>query len=174
MNEFYKCIGNFDLELVRNFYHSIEKKIEWLSETGRSKQSSLQYAEQELEYLSGTGKSKFMFSDTRNKILSEIYKNTICQDLIEKYALVRTRWMWLEKHSCYSLHSDSMPRIHFPLYTHPACYFLFPEQPLVHLEVGKVYIVNTVKKHTFINCSEVPRLHLVGSILTNYDTFYTQ
>ena len=77
--------------------------------------------------------------------------------------------MWVNPMSCYSLHKDSTPRIHIPLITNPSCYFIFkenntPEGIIQHLPVGSVYWTNTTVSHTFINCSELPRLHLVGVV----------
>lgn len=164
--EVLKELESIDSDELLSFYSSIENSIKWHVVEGKSRQSSLQFDTNGIEYLAGCGKTNgndFAF----NKI-SEIYKNTVLENLITNFKLVRTRWMWIEPYSCYSMHHDVYPRIHIPLITNSSCYFLFPtnKDTLIHLSTGKIYWLNTLLKHTFINCSDKPRLHLVGSILS--------
>jgi hypothetical protein len=97
--------------------------------------------------------------------LNPYFKDTIFEKLIVDYKLYRTRLMWVNKMSCYSIHKDSTPRIHIPLVTNPECYFVFKDDAsFIHMETGHVYWADTRKNHTFINCSEMERLHLVGVV----------
>lgn len=85
----------------------------------------------------------------------------------------RWRLMQLGPRQNYSIHSDSTgnhkqnKRLHIPLITNPGCYMMFigddvtrPE--LHHLEVGKVYEVNTTGLHSALNFGTENRIHLVG------------
>lgn len=83
------------------------------------------------------------------------------------YRIVRTRLMYMNPKSCYSIHSDPYPRIHLPIVTNRHCLMIFPEDNSIEYMPadGTSYYVDTTKKHTFINCSEVPRIHLVGVVL---------
>lgn len=86
---------------------------------------------------------------------------------LSEYRIVRTRLMYMNPRSCYSIHSDPYPRIHLPVITNPQCLMIFPEKNSIeHMPAdGTSYYVDTTKKHTFINCSEAPRIHLVGVVL---------
>ena len=72
--------------------------------------------------------------------------------------------MWIGPYACYSIHKDDTPRIHVPIITNPECYFVFKQGLLSHLPAGSVYWVDTTKFHTFMNCSDTPRLHIVGIV----------
>ena len=72
--------------------------------------------------------------------------------------------MWLSPMTCYSIHKDSTPRIHIPMITNPECYFVFKAGIIQHMPAGAVYWTNTVNLHTFMNCSDKPRLHLIGVV----------
>jgi hypothetical protein len=81
--------------------------------------------------------------------------------------IVRLRLMYMNPRSCYSIHSDPYPRIHLPVTTNAQCLMIWPELNVIqHMPAdGSSFRVDTTKKHTFINCSEVPRIHLVGVLL---------
>ena len=72
--------------------------------------------------------------------------------------------MWVGPYACYSMHRDSTPRVHIPLITNSECYFVFKHGIIKHLESGQVHYTNTTIKHTFMNCSDQYRLHLVGAV----------
>ena len=82
------------------------------------------------------------------------------------YKIVRTRLLLVQPRTCYSIHSDPYPRVHLPVITNPQCLMCFPEHGIMkYLPAdGTSYWVDTTKKHTFINCSEESRVHLVGVI----------
>jgi hypothetical protein len=90
-----------------------------------------------------------------------------CLQSLAEYRIVRTRLMLVNPRTCYSIHSDPYPRIHIPVITNNQCLFCFPESgAMEYLPAdGTSYYVDTTKKHTFINCSTVPRVHLVGVVL---------
>jgi hypothetical protein len=76
----------------------------------------------------------------------------------------RARLMLVKPRTCYSIHKDPLPRIHIPLITDPGCLMYFPEKKILeHLPAdGFSYWINTREPHSFINCSEIERIHLVA------------
>lgn len=99
------------------------------------------------------------------KFLNQIFKNTVIENIVCDLKLFRTRVMIKNQKTCYSFHQDATWRVHIPIITDPQCVFYFPEHgQRFHLEVGKVYNVNTKEIHTFINASERQRVHMVGCI----------
>jgi hypothetical protein len=147
-------------EILKN-YNLLEEKIIW-TDYSQGRQTGLQYRLGEDSWTSSVGKSQG--AELEYTKLNPFFKDTIFENIIEKYNLKRTRLMWVNQKSCYSLHSDETPRIHIPLITNPECYFLFKPGILHHLTAGSVWWVNTKRHHTFLNCSELSRLHLVGIV----------
>lgn len=97
--------------------------------------------------------------------IHETFINTTFENIINDFQLFRTRIMIMKGKSCYSFHSDSTWRLHIPIMTTKDCVFYFPNhKEQYHLELGKVYLVNTRETHTFINASTKDRWHLVGCI----------
>ena len=102
------------------------------------------------------------------KYLNPNFKNTIIENIVCDLKLFRTRVMIKNQKTCYSFHRDSTWRVHIPISTDPQCVFYFPDHgKCFHLEVGKVYKVNTTEIHTFINASKMKRGHMVGCIHTD-------
>jgi hypothetical protein len=143
------------------WYESANKQVNVL-DTHLKRQTSLQYRETEDPWISAVGKLRIAESLFSN--LNPYFKNTIFETIINKYKLVRSRFMWVPSYSCYSMHHDPAPRIHIPLITNPDCYFVFKKGIVEHLPCGKVYEVDTTQDHTFTNCSPLPRLHLMGVV----------
>jgi hypothetical protein len=160
-------IGTVDIEKILEQYYSIQEQIQWTDMPPKYKQAGLQYAEHtDNLWVGGTGKLMGLAnSEQQYTNLNPILQGTIFEDIINEYKLVRTRFMWLNSRSCYSMHRDMTPRIHIPLITNPACYFVLkPESGgiIEHLPAGKVYWIDTRTHHTFMNCSTESRLHLIG------------
>jgi len=109
-----------------------------------------------------------LYSGASEKDFSQIHKkfsNTLFENLIDDFKLYRSRIMIMEGKTCYSFHADSTWRLHVPIVTNKDCIFYFPEyKEQYHLELGKVYLINTTEKHTFLNGSTNSRIHLVGCI----------
>jgi hypothetical protein len=161
----YSVISPFDHLNMLSAYSQLENKIQWLTDLGKGKQVGIQYAESEDPFLSAVGKKQKDRLETEYCLTNPIFQNTIFEDIINKYSLYRSRLMWVDRKTCYSIHQDSSLRLHIPLITNPDCMFIFPDKPqLTHLPVGNIYIVNTLKKHSFCNFSDSPRLHFMGCI----------
>ena len=158
-----KILDQIEATKVLEAYKSLEDRIVW-TEYGHNRQTSLQYKLGEDPWSSSVGKSKG--HELNYSELNPFFKGTLFESIINKYSLKRTRLMWLGPHSCYSMHRDYTLRIHVPIITNPNCYFVFQSGEVSHLPIGNVYHVTTTKLHTFINCSDQPRLHLVGIPIT--------
>jgi len=142
-------------------YFKVEKDIVW-TDWGNKKQAGLQFRDLEDPWASSVGTSKG--NELAYTNLNPFFKDTVFEEVINKYKLKRTRLMWTSPMTCYSMHQDSTPRIHIPMITNPECYFVFKAGIIQHMPVGSVYWTNTVNSHTFMNCSDKPRLHLIGVV----------
>jgi hypothetical protein len=149
------------LEIISS-YMKIEKGIQWTEYGHKGKQAGLQYKDGDDVWSSAVGKSKG--NEFGINLLNPFFKDSIFESIIAEYNLKRTRLMWSGPFSCYSMHKDTSPRVHIPLFTNKDCYFLFNDRPPSHMPEGFVYWVDTRKFHTFVNCSEKSRLHLVGIV----------
>jgi len=153
-------LNDIDVTELLDFYNQIEQTILWTEYGHKGRQTSLQFKEGEDPWISGLGKRE---SDELAYFnLNPFYKNTPFEKIINEYGLLRTRLMWMYPYACYSMHQDYTPRLHIPLVTNLDCYFIFKPATIVHLEIGKIYRAETRIPHTFINCSDSPRLHLIG------------
>jgi hypothetical protein len=156
-----KTLDTIDGNLILNEYNRLEKDIVWL-EAGNKKQSGLQYMIGEDMWIGATGKQNF--NEKGYTELNPLYYGTIFEEIINKYKLIRTRFMWVSPHTCYSMHQDSSPRIHIPIITNTECYFVFKKGIIQHMPVGSAYYTDTRHFHTFMNCSSENRLHLIGAV----------
>ena len=85
--------------------------------------------------------------------------------LLEKYNMTTSRIMRLAPRECYSWHTDTSPRIHFPLITNNNCLFIL-EDSVYTMPVGNAYYVDTRKTHTALNGNkrDFIRYHIVGMV----------
>jgi hypothetical protein len=155
-----KTLEPIDTESLLESYQKLEPKIQWTNFDHKGRQAGLQYKEGEDFWSSSVGKSQGYELTYSN--LNPFFKNTEFEKIIDKYNLKKTRLMWVGPYACYSMHRDETPRIHVPLITNTDCYFVFLNGVIEHLELGKTYWVDTRYTHTFMNCSDQHRLHLVG------------
>lgn len=150
---------------LADWYFRHEQKIKWLTTPGKTKQTSIQYADRDDVFLSATGTLQPGRSEQEYNLINPLFVNTPFEDVVKEYKLVRTRLMWLEPRTCYSIHRDQSVRLHIPLVTNEDCKFIFPEESeMFYLPVGGAYHVNTNKTHSFCNFSAEPRLHLLGCV----------
>ena len=161
-----KILSSIDSVSLLDEYRVLRKDMQWTGMGNKGKQVGLQYRENEDYWTSGVGKRRGNEFDYFH--LNPFFKNTKFESLINEFKLYRSRLIWLEPYSCYSMHADSTPRIHVPLVTNKDCYFVFKDTGLInHLPINNIYWVDTTKTHTFINCSEERRLHFMGIIDEN-------
>jgi hypothetical protein len=155
-------IASIDIQPVLDSYNLLEKDIQWTDSGHKGKQAGLQYKDPLNPWDCGNNQTKGSKLSYTN--LNPFFKDTIFEELINQYYLIRTRLMIVGPYACYSMHTDTTPRIHIPLITNPDCYFVFKKGIIQHLSVGSIYWADTTQAHTFINCSDRPRLHLVGIV----------
>jgi hypothetical protein len=157
-----KIIKKVNSAEILSEYLKIENDLEWTNDGHKGKQCGLQYKINKNPWSSAVGRAKG--NELEVNILNPLFKDTIFESIINEYNLKRTRLIWSGPYSCYSMHTDSTPRIHVPLITNKECFFLFKEGSPQYMSAGFLYWVDTRKYHTFINCSEKNRLHLVGIV----------
>jgi hypothetical protein len=159
-----KLLSHIDIQPLLDEYSRLEKDIQWTDYGHKGKQAGLQYKTDEDPWTSAVGKSQGQELVYTN--LNMFFKGTVFEDVIEQYKLTRTRLMWVDPFACYSMHQDTTPRIHIPMITNPECYFVFKNGTIQHMLTGAVYWVDTTQHHTFMNCSSISRLHLIGVVST--------
>jgi hypothetical protein len=157
-----KIIDTIDVENILTQYQQLENIIQWTDYGHKGRQAGLQYRVNEDPWISAVG--QYGGQEIQYNNLNPFFKDTVFETLINKYNLKRTRLMWVGPYACYSMHRDQTPRIHIPLITNPECYFVFKQGSILHIPAGGVNWVDTTKFHTFMNCSNSLRLHLVGVV----------
>ena len=155
-------LETINYELILDAYNLLESSMQWTNYGHKGKQTGLQYKDNEDPWTSAVGRSRG--EELLYNNLNPFFKDTIFEEIINKYKFKRTRLMWVGPYACYSMHKDSTPRVHIPLITNKDCYFVFKHGIIKHLEAGQVHYTNTTIKHTFMNCSNQYRLHLVGAV----------
>lgn len=159
-----KVLQSYNISPLLRYYLEFEKEMVW-TEHGTKRQTGLQYKPGEDPWTSAVGRSignGLVYTE-----LNPFFKDTIVEDIINQFNLLKTRFMWVGPMTCYSMHHDESPRIHIPLITNPQCYFVFKGKDtsiIQNLPAGSIYWTDTRETHTFMNCSERPRLHLVGAV----------
>lgn len=88
------------------------------------------------------------------------YTNSILSEL----GMYRTRLMNMKPKTCYSYHWDPTKRMHIPLITNENNFFVIDDEVSRYPADGSYYLVDTTKKHTFVNASFENRLHIVGCV----------
>jgi hypothetical protein len=135
-------------------------------------QTAVQNADGNEDYLEGTGSKPGQTDDKWANLRSDL-SNTWWETFFASlpWRVYRTRIMIMPPRSCYSIHSDTSPRLHIALKTHPQAKFIFTNPPeLVHVPAdGYVWWVDTREEHTAINASLEPRWHLLLSLVNTPD-----
>ena len=161
-DELIKEARPIDMGPVLEAYHQIEPGILWTEYGHKGRQASLQHRTGDDPWTSSVGRSQgkeFDYDQINPHIVG-----TIFEELIVEFKMTRTRLMWVGPYACYSMHVDYTPRVHVPIITNPEAYFVFKRGLVKHLEIGSVHWVDTRRYHSFMNCSDQPRLHLVGIV----------
>ena len=88
------------------------------------------------------------------------YTNSVLSEL----GMYRTRLMNMKPKTCYSYHWDPTKRMHIPLLTNENNFFVIYDEISRYPADGSYYLIDTTKKHTFVNASFENRLHIVGCV----------
>ena len=155
-----RILETIDTDIFLKTFNSVEPSIQWTEYGHKGKQAGVQYRQDENPWTSAVGKSTGQEQDVN--LINSVFKDTVFESIINQYHLTRSRLMWVYPFACYSMHKDYSCRLHIPLVTNKDCYFVFKDQEPQHLALGNIYLTDTRKFHTFMNCSDSPRLHFVG------------
>ena len=98
-------------------------------------------------------------SQFKNTLFEEVYN-----ELNKKYVLGRVRIMKSKPKTCLSWHTDSSPRIHYPMKTQEGCLMVIDDQ-IQHLTKNTWWWTDTRFSHTAFNSSKEDRTHLVVVVL---------
>ena len=88
------------------------------------------------------------------------YTNSVLKEL----GMFRSRLMKMEGKTCYTYHWDPTKRMHIPLITNEDNFFIIEDELSRYPADGSYYLVDTTKKHTFVNASRENRIHIVGCV----------
>lgn len=157
-----KIIDEINISSILRCYNRIESNIIW-TEFPNGRQTGLQFIKGNDPWQDAVGRLKTGQTWDENVEVNPYFKDTIFEEIINKYKLTRTRLIWLKPYSCYSMHRDATIRMHIPLITNQRCYFVFREDGLFNMPAGHVYEVDTTKEHSAMNCSSEYRLHLIAA-----------
>lgn len=133
LNQIPNYNNQISLQTVKGFDH----------EYGIGRLNNLNHSEEDFNY--------FCFPELE-------YTNSI----IKMLGMYRTRIMKMKPKTCYSYHQDPTQRIHIPLITNENCFMVIEDRCYWYPADGKYYLVDTTKKHTFVNASHEERIHIVG------------
>jgi len=86
------------------------------------------------------------------------YTNSVLAQL----GMYRSRLMRMKPKTCYSYHWDPTKRMHIPLITNEDNFFVIDDEVSRYPADGSYYLVDTTKKHTFVNASFDSRIHIVA------------
>lgn len=157
-NKLNNRIGNkkYDINKIINEMNSIPNF---------DKQIYLQGISKDMDPISPTLNNKYLEVDECEKQYNiTLFDIPYINSIIEEHKLCRTRLMKILPKRCYYWHKDNTKRLHIPLITNPHCFMVY-EDGIVHLPAdGNYYIEDTCKYHSFMNASDYPRIHLVGSL----------
>lgn len=105
--------------------------------------------------------------ETRFNEFLPTFKNSYIEKTLLQmnFPFYRTRLMRLTAKGCYSVHCDTSWRFHVPISTNEHAWLIFFDtNEKIQLEVGKVYFVNTMRPHSYMNGGTTDRIHIIGSI----------
>lgn len=104
--------------------------------------------------------------------LCTVFVNTpfekLFTELTNNYNIGRVRIMINLPKTCLSWHTDSTPRLHYPIKTQDGC-FMVIEDEIYHLPENQWTFTNTTVKHTAFNGSFDKRIHIVATILDKHE-----
>lgn len=115
------------------------------------------------EYNPDNNKTLEFHWQNMNQHFKGTYMDEVFAELDKHMPIGRTRFMNMHSKQCYTRHRDTTRRFHIPLYTNEQCIFFDADYNSYHLEVGKVYLLDTVQFHTTANFGRTSRLHIVGA-----------
>lgn len=92
---------------------------------------------------------------------------TVYQEIAKTYKIGRVRIMKMNSKYCMSWHTDTSPRLHFPIKTQTGNFMVIDDE-FMHIPKDEWWLTNTEKPHTALNASNEGRIHLVATILEKW------
>ncbi len=143
---------------------SIEKILEELQVLPEyENQIMLQTVEGQVDPFYGIGRL-YNWRNTEDQFIHPVFDIPYTNNILKELKMFRTRVMRMNPHTCYSYHVDMTKRMHIPLITDKRCFFVIDDEVMRLPADGMCTIVDTTKKHTFINASSIQRIHIVGCV----------
>lgn len=130
-------------------------------------QLSLQGVKEDDSPFYGTGRVKNLNNSEDEFIVPLFPELEYTNSVIKNLNMYRTRVMRMKHKTCYSYHRDPTKRMHIPLITNENCFMVIEDKIYRYPADGNYYLVDTTKKHTFVNASFEERIHIVGCINEN-------
>lgn len=161
----------FDAEELLSIYNSVdigpESQIYITSLDGKSYTYDIEEINQYIK------EGKYHLLNECN-VMNDFFKNSYVEEVYnsvkENHDISRARFMTLD---CikrgYSYHKDGSKKLHVPLTTDEDCIFLIEDVVYRLNEVGSLYIVDTLRKHTAFNLGWKNRTHLVFDLKIDLD-----
>jgi len=108
-------------------------------------------------------------------LLMDSYFKNVYDVLSQHFRLGRVRILKLDSRTCLSYHKDPENRLHIPIITNPGALMIVNDEAYHMKADGSTYYMKTVDYHSAINGGNVPRVHLVATILdeNKEDELYT-
>lgn len=101
-------------------------------------------------------------------VLCTQYRGTAFEQMYEsltaRYNVGRVRIMNMKSKKCLTWHTDTSPRIHYPIKTQDGC-FMVIEDEVKHLPLYTWTKTDTTLPHTAFNGSKDSRYHIVATII---------
>jgi len=105
-----------------------------------------------------------------NEAFVGTYVEEVYNDIAQDYDICRGRFMSLTPvNRAYTYHYDISKRLHIPIITNENCMFLVDDVVYRMDDLGALYELDTLKKHTALNLSNQPRLHFVVCLKSNFN-----
>jgi hypothetical protein len=113
-------------------------------------------------------KHKTQFEEKDFRYLVTCFKDTIFEEVFNEitahWITGRIRLMRSQPKTCLSWHTDTSPRLHYPIKTQSGCLMVI-EDEVKHLPQNTWWITETTLQHTALNASKETRIHLVAVLL---------
>jgi hypothetical protein len=166
-----KLPHKFDTKELLDLYNDCEVKAQQLYVTSVDGNTYTYDAQMIKKHdVMGFGDNESLFCNV-NKYFKGSYVEEVFNTVNAAYGVCRTRFMLLDtSRRAYSYHVDRSARLHIPLATNKDCIFIVETgtfQNEVHYmpNEGQLYCLETRKRHSAINLGNMPRLHLVFSLI---------
>lgn len=126
-------------------------------------QISLQTVANCTDHMYGTGRLDGL-EHAEKDFIHPLWNMPYTNRILKELGMYRTRVMDMRPKTCYTYHRDPSPRLHIPLVTNDSCFFVVDDEVMYLPADGNTYVIDTTKKHTFVNASRERRIHIVGCV----------